>query len=233
MASNSDSFHPPSGGFDGSTIDSANFAGPRQRHDSNTLLMLPAPLAVNRGAMSSTSSSAGMSRSSEDIAYSDGSGSNHRLVGNAMDQYSDQEHSPGPPPGVSNARRYNTPPPPPPHERSTHRTSTPQSYETNGSGQSGNPFYQVTTSPQPMYDEPQPMYNPDSEEAYRQARRGVPLTDSGPVPGPEGVRRVARPSGRRPSSQAPPQNRYSRNSTVFSLPPGAAAPQHVYREPGL
>ncbi|KAF8905167.1 glycosyltransferase family 2 protein [Mucidula mucida] len=224
LASNSDTFHPPSAGFDSSTIDSSAFAGPRQRHDSNTLLMLPAPLAVNRGPMSSASSGF-MSRSSEDVAYSDnGSGSNLRLVG-TPGEYSDHEHSPAPT-GVTN--RYTTPPPPPPHERSNPRSSMSQSYETSGSGSSGgNPFYPVTTSPQP-YEEPSPMITPDSEEAYRQSRRGVPLTDSGPVPGPEGVRRVARPSGRRPSSQAPAQNRYSRNSTVFSLPPGAAAPQPGY-----
>lgn len=212
-ASNSDTFHPPSAGFDTSTLDSATFSAPRQRHDSNTLLMLPAPLAVNRGPMSSAASStAGVSRSSEDVAYSDnGSGSNLRLVASphSLEHYSDNDHSPG--------RRYtNTPPPPPPHDRPNTRSSMSMSHETSGSSNGGNPFYTTTTSPQP-YEE--------SDEAYRAGGRGVRLTDSGPVPGPEGVRRVARPAGRRPTSQAPPQNRYSRNSTVYSLPPGAAAPQ--------
>jgi chitin synthase len=51
------------------------------------------------------------------------------------------------------------------------------------------------------------------------------LMDGGPVPGPEGVRRVSRPSSRRPTSQIPPQNRYSRADSMYTLPPGAAAPQ--------
>ncbi|KAJ7286615.1 hypothetical protein C8J57DRAFT_666496 [Mycena rebaudengoi] len=68
--------------------------------------------------------------------------------------------------------------------------------------------------------------------------RGVRLTDCGPVQGPEGgVRHVARPNSRRPTSQVPlsargqgplqsqpTQNRYLRNSIGFSLPPGAAPP---------
>ncbi|KAH8110691.1 glycosyltransferase family 2 protein [Phellopilus nigrolimitatus] len=65
--------------------------------------------------------------------------------------------------------------------------------------------------------------------------RGVSLADNGPVPGPEGVRRIARPQSRRPSSQQPPTNRYSRSSTyasptspaapISNLPPGAAPPR--------
>ncbi|KAE9408422.1 DUF1744-domain-containing protein [Gymnopus androsaceus JB14] len=79
LGTDSDTFHPPSNGFDSSTIESAAYATPRQRHDSNTLLMLPAPLAVNRQPMSSNSSVSG-ARSSEDAHYSDHSDSNLRLV---------------------------------------------------------------------------------------------------------------------------------------------------------
>jgi chitin synthase len=108
---------------------------------------------------------------------------------------------------------------------------------------SANPFMtpRMSASASPaMYDEPEEA----SPVRGGGGGRGVRLTDSGPVPGPEGgVRRVARPSARRPTSQVPvgaggqgmPQqqqaqqpNRYSRNSMGFSLPPGAAPPQSGY-----
>jgi chitin synthase len=55
--------------------------------------------------------------------------------------------------------------------------------------------------------------------------RGVSLSDNGPVPGPDGVRRVSRPPARR-TSQPPQQNRYSRTTSLYAtLPPGAAPPQ--------
>jgi chitin synthase len=108
---------------------------------------------------------------------------------------------------------------------------------------SANPFMtpRMSASASPvMYDEPEEA----SPVRGGGGGRGVRLTDSGLVPGPEGgVRRVARPSARRPTSQVPvgaggqgmPQqqqgqqpNRYSRNSIRFSLPPGAAPPQSGY-----
>jgi chitin synthase len=64
--------------------------------------------------------------------------------------------------------------------------------------------------------------DPDDVPLAANRARGVSLADNGPVPGPDGVRRIAR--ARRNSSQRPPQNRYSRNS-VYDLPPGAAPPQ--------
>lgn len=231
LASNSDTFHPPSAAYDTSTVESAAFS-PRQRHDSNTLLMLPAPLAVNRAPMSSASS-VGMSRSSEDNLYSDtgNSGSNLRLVPSpqSVDQYSDSYESSNNTSTGINTKRYTTPPPPPPESR--YESPVPRqamqgmnnrSNTSSVEGSSANPFYTQTTSPISYDDHYSPV-----ESDRNAGRGGVRLTDSGPVPGPEGVRRVARPVGRRPSSQAP-QNRYSRNSTVFSLPPGAAAPQHNY-----
>ncbi|SJL02973.1 related to Chitin synthase 5 [Armillaria ostoyae] len=231
LASNSDTFHPSSAAYDASTVESAAFS-PRQRHDSNTLLMLPAPLAVNRAPMSSASSF-GMSRDSEDNLYSDtgGSASNLRLVPSpqSVDQYSDSYESSNNTSTGINTKRYTTPPPPPPESR--YESPVPRqamqgmnnrSNTSSVEGSSGNPFYTQTTSPISYDDHYSPV-----ESDRNAGRGGVRLTDSGPVPGPEGVRRVARPVGRRPSSQAP-QNRYSRNSTVFSLPPGAAAPQHNY-----
>ncbi|KAF8167592.1 glycosyltransferase family 2 protein [Crassisporium funariophilum] len=216
LASNSDLTHQQQT-FDASTLDSSSYNNtPRPRHDSNALLMLPAPLAVSRPMMSSASS-VGMSRSSEDNYTSDnGSGSNLRLISSpSTDQYVESPES-------ASAQRLLSP-------------SSP--YDSRGFGRNGppqppsmteqNPFRSQTTSPMSYEDS---AYSAEYEDAAAAARggRGVRLTDSGPVPGPEGVRRVSRPTGRRPTSQAPSQNRYSRNSTVFSLPPGAAAPQANY-----
>jgi len=171
---------------------------PRRTHDSSTLLMLPAPLAHDRRSSAS--------RSSED--NSDASGSNLRLVPSphTSEQYTDYD-SPASP-----GTRYESPAP----RTASSAGATVPFLE----GQTNrDPFF--ATSPT-SYEEP--MYSHDSADSaggYRAGGRGVRLMDSGPVPGPDGVRRVSRQSGRRASSQ----NRYSRNSAVFSLPPGAAAPQ--------
>ncbi|KAF8079227.1 glycosyltransferase family 2 protein [Lyophyllum atratum] len=222
-ASNSDMTHPiNSGGFtDNSTIDTS-FNTQRQRYDShsNTLLMLPAPLAVNRPGMSS-SSTVGMSRSSEDAYVSD-SGSNpyQRLIPSPHSADHDSSESSGT--IATPTQRLISP---------TSNADFPRIQQM--SPDPHNPFRPVVTSPV-SYDDPSQPYSPDySEDSGPNANRmssgrGVRLTDSGPVPGPEGVRRVSRPTGRRPTSQAPQAtnpNRYSRNSTAFTLPPGAAPPQ--------
>ena len=227
MASTSDINHPPSnGGPDSSTSESSPSApyGARQRHDSNGPLVLPAPLSSTRILASATSaSSVGRSRSSEEITYvSDmGSISNQRLVSSPSDQYNDA-YSESPVP------RY------PQFDAQVARTAG-----TNGGvlrnptvsshypGETQNPFraseaqavayddqYGYTTEPEEI-----PSHIPNQRQS-----RGVSLSDNGPVPGPDGVRRVARPTSRRPPSQAP-QNRYSRSSTTYVLPPGAAPPQ--------
>lgn len=210
MASNSDITHQPPA-FDTSTLDSASYNNVRPRHDSNALLMLPAPLAVNRPMPSSTST-VGMSRSSEEHYNSDnGSGSNLRLISSPPTvEYVDspdptaQRLSPSPYNSQSFGRQNPGPQPP-------------------SMTEAQNPFRSLTTSPTSHED--QNMFTPDYDEPSRGGGgRGVRLMDSGPVPGPEGVRRVSRPTGRRPTSQTPSQNRYSRNSTVFSLPAGAAPP---------
>ncbi|TFL06551.1 chitin synthase [Pterulicium gracile] len=211
LASNSDSNHPSSGNFDSSTVESAFAANPqsRQRHDSNTVLMLPAPLASNRGLLSS-SSSFGVSRSSEDQSLlSDAhSGYHQRLVSPQHDSYSGSDPTDTPP------ARYHH------YESSQRPVASPQLSD------SHNPF---RGSPA-IYDEPAGYISePEAASPVSPARgsssRGVKLTDSGPVIGPEGVRRVSRPSKRPTSNQAPPQNRYSRGS-MYSLPPGAAPPQN-------
>ncbi|KAJ7222578.1 glycosyltransferase family 2 protein [Mycena pura] len=223
-ASNSDQYHPPSG-LDSSTVESTNYApAPRSRHDSNTVLMLPTPLAVSRNTtasasgsssnpMSSTSSVA-MGRSSEEAF--DPNASANRLIASpqtaAVDMWSDS-YEPSPP----------VRPPREQYRRSM--DSTPPV--------SANPFMRAASASPVMYDEPEV----DSRYGVAGvgAGRGVRLTDSGPVPAQNGgVRRVARNS-RRATSQSPmaaagqgpqpQQNRYSRNSMVVSLPPGAAPPQ--------
>lgn len=98
-------------------------------------------------------------------------------------------------------------------------------------GETPNPYR--TTVPQTAgYDDDQSATNESDDTASmnvpigQAARsRGVALADNGPVPGPEGgVRRVARPQSRRPSSQQMSPNRYSRSS-MYQLPPGAAPPR--------
>lgn len=180
--------------------------------------------------MASTST-VGVSRSSEDNYLSD-TGSNQKLVPQSPpgDYYPDsydsatssQRHlsptSPYDAPAVA-PRAYNGP--------ATRRVPSPQPYP----GVSvSDPFRPMTTSPT-GYDESASGYSVHESDEGGGARggasrSGVRLMDSGPVPGPEGVRRVSRAAGgRRPTSQTPQQNRYSRNSAAFSLPPGAAPPQ--------
>ncbi|KAE9388614.1 hypothetical protein BT96DRAFT_947489 [Gymnopus androsaceus JB14] len=202
LGTDSDTFHPPSNGFDSSTIESAAYATPRQRHDSNTLLMLPAPLAVNRQPMSSNSleSAFGAELQSDDAVPSNFSAalpsSRYSSPGRSMDS---------PQPRVNNFR-------------------SPTSYYSDVS----NPFSTPSADSDHAYTaEPEEMATPSpgpgpGRAGGRSMTTGVRLTDGGPVPSAEGgVRRVTRPSGRRPQSQ----NRYSRSSTAFSLPPGAAPPQ--------
>ncbi|KAF9535696.1 glycosyltransferase family 2 protein [Crepidotus variabilis] len=214
MASTSDLAHPNLTPFDSSTTDSTSYS-PRPRHDSNTLLMLPAPLAVNRPMMSSSSTVG--ARSSEDNYASDsGYGPNARLLPSpqANDSYSEESSqrlmSPTASAYDSPYGRATPPQPPPMHD--------PQ-----------NPFRSQSGSPYPDNGN----FTSEYEDTSRHSMgRGVQLSDGGPVPGPEGVRRVPRQTGRRPSSQVPPQqNRYSRNSTQFTLPPGAAPPQPNYGHP--
>ncbi|KAJ7572008.1 glycosyltransferase family 2 protein [Mycena floridula] len=201
VASSSDNHQ--SAGFDASTIESLPGPQPRRTTDSSTLLMLPAPLAHDRH------SSVSLSRSSEETGvFSDPAGSHQRLVPSPQtsDIYSNESYEPTYP------NRYDSPAP-----RSGYSSAGATIPFLEGQT---NPFY--ATSPTSTEE---PLYSPDSGEfspgGNRAGGRGIRLMDGGPVPGPDGVRRVSRQQGRRASSQ----NRYSRNSTVFSLPPGAAAPQ--------
>lgn len=238
MASNSDNYHPGSGGFDSSTVESTPYSGaPRQRHDSNALLTLPAPLA-GLGRPPTSSSSVGLSRSSEDAYMSDvGSSSNQRLIPSpaSPDMYSDSYEAPSP--------RYPVP-----------QNSSFESQVSRTAGNTGAILRNPTLSNQYPGETPNPFrhsepYSAGLEDSHaftaepedyptspttssplthrQQQSRGVSLSDRGPVPGPGGVRRVSRPVAKapRPTSSTPPnQNRYSRSST-YNLPPGAAPPQ--------
>ncbi|KAF9225234.1 glycosyltransferase family 2 protein [Gyrodon lividus] len=230
MASNSDTNHPTSnGGVDSSTSESSPSVrhtadgGGRPRHDSSGPLVLPPPLSVSRTLTSGASaSSVGVCRSSEDVTYVSevGSTSNQRLV-SSQDQYF-ESFSEAPVPrypqfDVQVARAAGT-------NGGVFRNSTLSSQYP---GETQNPF-RGSVPHVAAYDDQHSGYSTEPEEMspvpnQRQAR-GVSLSDNGPVPGPEGVRRVSRPTGRRPTSQAP-QNRYSRSSVAHSLPPGAAPPQ--------
>jgi chitin synthase len=215
MASNSDVTHQPPG-FDASTLDSASYNNARPRHDSKTLLMLPAPLAVNRPLTSSTSS-VGMSRSSEEHYNSDnGSGYNLRLTSSPQSA----EHCVD---STDPAAARLLPPSPYNSQSFGKQNSVPQPPSMI---EAQNPFRSSATS---YSHEDHSVFTPDYDEPSSGGGggRGVRLMDGGPVPGPEGVRRVSRP--RRPTSQTAPQNRYSRNSnTTFNLPAGAAPPQQNF-----
>jgi len=196
----------PSQAFDASTTESfANASGSRPRYDSNQLLTLPAPLALSRPTTTGGSSTTA-ARSSEDV-YSDNASSHQHLVSsptsNTTEQLGEDYHSTL---TSSPSRR------PSPH----------QSMRTTG----GHGAIRQTPSPMPF---PGETFNPfqsshdnhygvehDIVSSGPQPRlRGVSLSDNGPVPGPEGVRRISRPPARRTSQQ----NRYSRTTSIYAAAP--------------
>jgi len=209
---------------DSTTMVASDYTGSRPRYDSNQLLMLPAPLSVTRGMPSTTGSltTSGLSRSTEDV-YESGT-SHARLIPSRSDS---ADNLP-----TSSSSKYVAP------------NTSFESQVSKAAGNTGGALRQSTVSvrypgetqnpyrlaePHGVaamdYDrmaysaEPEPMSPRSPGPAQPQPAhkaRGFSLVDNGPV-GPD-VRRVAR---KRPTSQAPPQNRYSRNS----LPPGAAPPQ--------
>jgi chitin synthase len=218
--SNTDTGVTPSQGFDASTTDSfANPSAPRPRHDSQ-LLTLPAPLALNRPLPAGGSSSS-VARSNEDV-YSDNASSQQRLVSSptstATEHQVEEYH------GASSPGRGN-------HDHHNARA-------TGGHGairQAIAPISFPVDTPNPFQTGPGDYYGVEHDVTHSASpspsggpprSRGVSLSDKGPVPlAPEGVRRVSRPTSRRPTSQTAQQNRYSRPPSVYAtLPPGAAAP---------
>lgn len=221
MASNSDATYQQATYEGSTTVESSAHmnGGQRPRYDSNAVLMLPAPLAANK-LPTSSASSVGVSRSSEENYLSDGaSNSNQRLL---SDQYSDSHDS------SSSGLQHRLAAPSPyldsPVPRGRSAPSSPKLYPP--SPPEGNPF-RSSMSPPVTYETE--AWSPDITEETGGGRyaggRGVQLMDAGPIAGPEGVRRVGRQSRRTSQTPASPQNRYSRNSGTFTLPPGAAPPQ--------
>lgn len=190
----------------------ANAGGPRPRYDSNQLLTLPAPLALNRPATTSGSSTS-VTRSSEDV-YSDNS--SHQRLGpsptsNTTEQPVEDYYgaSTSAPAGHRSPSRSNRP---------RRQTTSPTPFPVEGA----NPFQ---SSQDNHSGADHDSVSPSPPSGGQPRVRGVSLSDNGPVPAPDRVRRVSRPSARRTSQ--PPQNRYSRStSTSFyaNLPPGAAPP---------
>lgn len=251
MVSMSDTFTTPQNIFGSGSFEGDPFNGPpRARYDSSPLLQLPAPLG--RGpAPGSPVSNLSPSRTSEDATpYMHGHDSSYqRLLPNPSSAESSQEyqsdpyeqqHAPsGPAPssieshmnriGATGVLRQSTMPTQYPVEtQNPYRHPPPQAavgYEE---------FSAYTT-------EPEEMPHTAASRVGNRNNRGVSLADNGPVPGPEGVRRVARQQGKRSSSQIPVANtnRYSRGSVSrgpspgpgqSSLPPGAAPPNlYQYR----
>ena len=213
-------------GYDATTLESSNYtqgSGSRSRHDSQQLLMLPAPLSVNRPSPSHMPGSR-LSRTSEDAGGPDSS--RQRLISSPQSAddhrygYDTSEHSPSMPSSPRYASPTST-------ESNNHGATQPvrNAGETNpfiypNSQRMTQEYDRIPLSAEP--EEYQPGNYTPSPSSQSQAHRtkGVSLSDNGPVPGPDGVRRVAR---KRQSQQSPPQNRYSRGSTY--LPPGAAMPQ--------
>lgn len=209
-------------GYDATTVESSNYthgSGSRSRHDSQQLLMLPAPLSVNRPSPSPMLASR-LSRTSEDAGGPDSS--RQRLISNAqsVDGYDTLEPSPS----IPSSSRYTSPASTELGNHGTVRT-------TRNAGETNPPGYSNSQRMMPDYDrvpfstDPEEYfpgnYTPSpSSQSQAHKNKGVSLMDNGPVPGPDGVRRVAR---KRQSQQSPTQNRYSRGSSY--LPPGAASPR--------
>jgi chitin synthase len=175
----------------------ANAGGSRPRYDSNQLLTLPAPLALSRPATYGGSSSS-VTRSSEEV-HSDHSSSHHRLVSSPASEQPVEDH-------------YGAP---------SRRTSPGRA---SNDHQSARTVRQATAlTPFPGDANPFQSSHENYYEDVPTRVRGVSLSDNGPVPAADGVRRVSRPSRR--TSQPPQQNRYSRTTSLYAnLPPGAAAP---------
>jgi len=223
VASNSDTYINANSGFDVNTVDTVLYGGvQRPRYDSNALLMLPAPLAtqaaVNRLTSSTSTVVGDAARSSEEAYMSSDMGSASRLKLIPTPQSLEQQQS--------ESQEILSPP------AARYESQSPRSSLMQYPGDPYNPFRSSMSSPV-TYEDPV-SYSGDGDESPstpvppRLPGRGVRLTDSGPVPGPEGVRRVSRQSRR--ASQMPPQNRYSRPTSAY-LPPGAAPPQPNYGAP--
>lgn len=239
------------GGHDNNTAESQSYNSSRPRHDSAPLLVLPTPLSVNKTTPSV--SSGALSRNSEENSFIPDLGSQQRLIPSPTNQefnpYGQDAYGPtnaiASTAGLeSNTGRVRTNSASQPILRhgavsNMHPGETPNPYR-NFQGQTafeddGTESSDETQSTNRTLAQQQTVFNNNNYGP----RGGVSLADSGPIAGTDGgVRRVSRPSSRRPSSQGLPTNRYSRsslhgsnvtpssnNSQYYNLPPGAAPPR--------
>ena len=238
MVSNSDTFTGPQTVFSPSAFEGDPFSGPpRARYENSPSLQLPAPLGRGPSPGSPVSNNS-QSRSSEEATpYTHGHDNSHqRLLPTSYSTDYSQENS-------QDSEQHSSVP-------GQSQTSIESHMTRMGSGvlrqstistqypvETQNPYRHPQPQAAMSYEEPfpystEPEELPQSYPAPNRNNRGISLADNGPVPGPEGVRRVARPQARRTSAQNPPTNgnRYSRNSVSGgtspgpSLPPGAAPP---------
>lgn len=239
MVSTSETF--PQQGLD--LTDSFNSNGQsRQRHDSSPLLMLPAPLSVNRTG----GSTASPARNSDEHSLLPDSGSRQRLIPSPPTNDYQQPETYSSHSALSSPETVQSPVP---IETYVNRAGVGANanvvirqgtVSSSYPGETQNPYRQ-TQAQAAGFDDDYSGTTAESEDTQGSnmhstsphiRNRGVSLADNGPVPGPEGVRRVARPQSRRPSAQQPATNRYSRSSMYSSqtpqlpgLPPGAAPPR--------
>ncbi|GJJ13368.1 hypothetical protein Clacol_007620 [Clathrus columnatus] len=215
---------------------------PSSEHDSfnsqRPLLHLPAPLGRLTQTGSPVSNNSGSRNSMDTISGPDGS--HQRLVSPQVD-YSTPSLENVDPSLESHVNRF----------QGVLRQSTINSQypvETPNPYRYSQPQVVMSST----YEEPY-AYNADFDDSPQSASpfmpsnrnsRGFTLSDSGPVSGPEGVRRVARPQARRSTQNPPPSGgnggtRYARTTSMSSgghgypsLPPGAAPPNiQQYRDP--
>lgn len=247
MVSTSDTFAAPQTVLNAASFEGDLFNGPpRVRYENSPSLQLPAPLG--RGpSPGSPVSNVSQSRLSEDATpFIQGhDGPHQRLLQTSPSVDYSHEYSPdsyeqhSSVPGHSQASIES-------HMNRMGGVLRQGALSTQYPVETQNPYRHPQPQAAMSYEESYPYSTepeelPQSYSAPNRNNRGVSLADNGPVPGPEGVRRVARPQARRASAQSPSTNgnRYSRNSISGGpssnsglplLPPGAAAPSpYPYR----
>lgn len=248
LISSSEVFQSGSGGFDNHTAESQSHSSTRPRQDSAPLLVLPTPLSVTK--TSPSVSSGAMSRTSEDNPFTPDTGSRQRLIPSPPTQ----EYNPYGQDGYGPVNAVPIMPGIDSHSTRSRANSSSQPilrqsvHSSAHPGETQNPYHNYQG--QTAFEDEGTESSDETQSTNRtlaqtlssngnSVPRGVSLTDSGPTPGSDGgVRRVARPSSRRPPSQAPSTNRYSRsslyssnappttnNTQYYNLPPGAAPPR--------
>ena len=188
--------------------DSAHGGQSRTRHDSAPLLMLPGPLSANSRngpSAASNSSLTAFSRNSEDVPPDTGSRS--RLISQTNDSFSDVQSQ-----GLTDVSSPIT------IESYVNRAGLGSggavlrqgTLSSQYPGETQNPYrFSQTQAQMASYEDDflgggtndsDSTQGSSTSPLPRVPSRGVTLSDNGPVPGPDGVRRVARPQSRRPFS---------------------------------